>query len=182
MGDYKGAGVLFVRKLLRERGAKAEARFLDGLEPEERELFMKTTASSWVPVETMTRYQDLAAALLYPGQSSGLRDLGRAMAADHLTGLYQALARLTTVPFLMSQTARLWSTYHRQGRASTRQGEGANHVIFTVEGYPTLPEHFRECLSGYVHGMLELVGARDIRVLRASGASPEAWTWTLFWK
>jgi len=180
MNNYKGTGAVFVRKLIASRGPEFEQRFLARLNPAEVAIYHQTFEFDWIPIEVITRFFEVAAPLLYPGQMDGLRMIGQQMARDNLRDIYRILLRVATVPFIIGQSARLWQTYHRKGRAVLERSE-PNLMRFVVRDYPDLPERFRECLCGYIMGLMELVAARDIRVLKYSDA-PEAWSWKIAWR
>ena len=139
---------------------------------------LELTATSWLPVEDVSRYFDVAAPLLFPGHPTPLRELGRVGAQHHLRGIYRVLVRVTTVTFVAEQAATIWATYHRAGRASCDRGTDPNQVLLMVEDHPTLPTRFLEYLSGYLIGTAELTGARDVkssgrrRVIQAVGSGP----------
>ena len=178
--NYKGTGVVFMRSFVRAMNSALEPRLLAKLPPEDAERYLKTLEFDWIPIGSITRIFEAASPLLYPGNHEGLRLIGREMARDHLRGIYRIMLRVTTVPFVVAQTARLWSTYHRRGRAHMTRQEP--HLIhFVVADYPELPERFRECLCGYIQGVMELVGAREIRVAK-SNDNANAWLWRVSWK
>lgn len=178
--NYKGTGAVFMRSFIRATNPAIEERVLAKLSPEDADRYLKTLEFDWIPIGSITRIFEAAAPLLFPGHHEGLRLIGRAMAYDHLRGIYRIILRVTTVPFVISQTARLWSTYHRRGSARLERNE-PQLVHFVVSDYPDLPERFRECLCGYIHGVMELCGARDIRIAK-SNDNPSAWLWRVSWK
>ncbi len=113
--DYKGIGVVFVRSALRGAGADAETKVLTQLTAEERRVYEQTTASEWVSIEVASRLFELAAPVVHVGKVLPLRLLGRDLARDNMSGAYRVFLRVLSVEFILGQTARLWSTYHRHG-------------------------------------------------------------------
>ncbi|MBX7193652.1 MAG: DUF2378 family protein [Sandaracinaceae bacterium] len=178
--DYKGVGVVFVRTQLREAGASAERAVTTQLTDEELRTYTTTTASSWVPIEHVARMFDLAAPVLHPGKPLPLRLLGRELARDNLRGVYRVLLRVMSVEFVISQSARLWGTYHRRGAARLVR-VAPREVDFVVSDYPRLPERFRECMCGWIVGTLELVGAQKPLVTKIDD-DPSAWHWHIRWQ
>lgn len=179
MGNYKGTGVVFMRSLFKRHGAASERKFLAQLTPQETDIYKQTLEFHWIPIEVITRYFELAAPLLYPGDSQGLRRIGREMARDHLQGVYRIVLRVVTVEYIIEKAARLWRTYHQIG-TTRMERPGERMLQFVVMGYPDLPAAFRECTCGYIAGVLELAGAKDIHVLK-SNDNPEEWRWKLSW-
>lgn len=179
--NYKGTGAVFVRSLLRSRGSEIETRLLRKLSPDDAERYLRTLAFDWIPIASITRIFEAAAPLAFPGNADAMRLLGREMARDHLRGIYRFLLRVTTVAFVMTQTARLWSTYHRKGAAYLAGSPDQKMVTLIVTDYPELPERFRECLCGYIVGTLETVGVKEIRVYKLGDTSSQ-WAWRISWK
>lgn len=179
MGNYKGTGVVFMRSLLQRQGNAVERRFLSQLAPQESEIYKQTLEFHWIPIEVITRFFEVAAPLVYPGDPNGLRRIGREMARDHLQGVYRIVLRVVTIEYIIERAARLWRTYHQTGTTRMeRTGERLLH--FVVVGYPELPSSFRECTCGYITGVLELAGAKDIHVIRSNDNQHE-WRWKLSW-
>ncbi|MCK5242421.1 hypothetical protein KAR34_08210 [bacterium] len=181
MAKTKGGNIVFEREFLRKHGKETEQAFLEKLNAEEINIYQKTLPISWVPIEAAAKIFEMTAATLYPGDAQGLQYLGRAQAYDHLTGIYRIILRITTIPFLIEKTAKLWKNYHDQGRAWSGVGRNKNSAFMIVEDYPDLPETFREMLCGYIAGCMELTGARNVRVTRDNN-NPDAWKWNIFWK
>jgi len=179
MAGYKGTGVVFMRSFLRSRGGEIEQRFLLALTDEERQIYTTTLEFHWIPIEVITRFFEVAAPLAFPGRPDGLRRIGREMALDHLRGIYRIVLRVITVEVAIAKSARLWSTYHQAGSA-TSQRLGPTLLQFSIYDYPELPEVFRECLCGYIVGVLELCGVTEIRVSRLNEPS-RAWPFRLSW-
>lgn len=179
MAGYKGTGVVFVRSLIRSRGEAIERRFLSALTPEERNHYATTLEFHWIPIEVITRFFEVAAPLLYPGRADALRQIGRLMSLDHLRGIYRIVLRVVTVEKVIEKSARLWSTYHQGGVAKLHR-EGPNLLLFSIYDYPGLPESFRECMCGYIAGVFELCGVREIRVARQDEAG-HIWHFRMSW-
>jgi hypothetical protein len=180
VSDYKGIGIVFVRTLVRSKGPSAEATVLSALAPPDRDIYERTIATDWVAIEVATQVFQCAAPLLYAYQPNAIRRLGRELAHNNLRGAYKFIARVLTIPFLLGQAATFWQTYHRhgKGRIDRREEKG---VDFVVEGYPRLPERFRECMCGWIVGAVELTG-NDSVVVSKSDDAPSAWRWQVRWR
>ncbi len=180
MSDYKGVGVVFVRNALTNAGGDALARVREGLDEEERTAFDRTMATDWVPIELITKLFVLSAPILFPGKPNPLREVGAELARDNLRGVYRYLVRVMTVPFVIDQAAKLWRSYHKHGSASV-VAYGEHAISLMVQGYPRLPERFRECMCGYIVGTLELAGAKNVAVAKSED-DPNAWEFRIAWK
>lgn len=178
--DYKGIGVVFVRSRLREAGDTVERTVVAQLTANERDVYASAMATEWVAIEVASRLFELAAPVLHPGKPMALRLIGRDLARDNMNGVYRALLRVMSVEFVLSQSARLWGTYHRHGLARLDR-VGPREVDFVVREYPRLPERFRECMCGWVGGTLELVGAKHAVVTKTDD-DPNEWHWRIRWQ
>jgi len=180
MAEYKGTTMVFLRGFLRRQGEPQEQALLAQLTEQERDVYESSQSMSWVPVEAAAAVLDKAARVAFPGDPRCLQKLGHAQAHDHLTGIYKILLRVTTVPFVIGQSAKLWTTYHNQGRARVEREPDQNRGILVVEGYPELPEPIRTMSSGYIRGTLELTRVKHIAV-HEDFSRPAAWRWEVSW-
>lgn len=179
MANYKGTGVVFMRELMGRAGPEAQRRFLSQLSDTDKEVYLRTLEFHWVPIESITRLFETAAPILHPGHRSGLRLIGRAMANDHLNGVYRIVMRVISIDTIIERSARLWHTYHRMGKTRIER-VATNLLHFLVSDYPGLPDNFQECMCGYIAQVLELAGAKDVLVSRSTLA-PDRYCWKLSW-
>jgi uncharacterized protein (TIGR02265 family) len=175
----KGTNLIYLRKLLQDRGPEAEAAFRQWFPLQEQEVFRSAMPVSWVPVELMARYFQAAAEVAFPGDPLGLRKVGAGIARDNLNGVYKILLRVVSVPVLIQQSAKIWSVYQEKGLPSV-QRDGDHAGSFMVTDFPDLPPAFREQIAGYLEALLEMSGARDPRV-KVDERDPQAWTWRISW-
>jgi|JI10StandDraft_1071094.scaffolds.fasta_scaffold124918_2 uncharacterized protein (TIGR02265 family) len=179
MANYKGTGVVFMRERVGRAGPAIERLFLQQLTEEERETYLRTLEFHWVPIEVITRLFEVAAPLLHPGNPQGLRLLGKAMASDHLNGVYRIVMKVVSIDSIIEKSARLWHTYHRLGKTRVDR-VGPKLLHFVVVEYPGLPENFQECMCGYISQVLELAGGTAVRVSHGA-IGPGQWCWKLSW-
>ncbi len=181
MGHAKGTDIAFLRKLLRDAGQAAERPFLAQLTPEERKTYETSTPVSWVPIQTSAKFQKLAAQILFPGNPSGVQELGREQAQADLGGIYKIIVRFLTIPALMKKISNLWHSYNDTGelKAVWKEGEKTGQLI--IEDYPELPPVSLEQMQGYFLGALEMTGAKNIRVTTDFN-NPKARTFSFAWE
>jgi hypothetical protein len=173
----KGTEVASVRSLVRAAGK--EDALVARLGPEEVEAYRDTLAVAWVPVDFVARLFELAAAELYVGEARPLRQLGRAIARDNLTGIYRVMLRIVSVPFAIERAAALWHTYNDTGAVKTeRQGD---RLLMTVSKYPAFPETALEECAGYTEGLMLMCGARNIDV-KTSRPRDDAFVFDCSWR
>jgi hypothetical protein len=61
-----------------------------------------------------------------------------------------------------------------EARALTKTDK---EIHFFVADYPELPEHFRECIGGYLLGAIELADGGKATITRSG--QPTDWEWTI---
>ena len=176
----KAVGIHGQRGLIDERGAAVDQQLSLALGPADHQVFRHALAVSWVPVETTVRIYEACGRILFPAEKDVLFEVGLGMAKANMSTIYKAFMRVSTVPYVLSQAARLWGTYHAVGTATASQVEGANEVVFVVRDYPACPPVMRRTLRGYVAGLAEMVGIRSPRVALDESV-PAAWKWTITW-
>ena len=173
----KGTEVASVRSLLRAAGK--EDALVARLSPDEVELYRETLPVAWVSVDFVARLWELAAAELYVGEARPLRQLGRAIIRDNLTGIYRVMLRVVSIPFAIQQAASLWHTYNDTGEVTVeRTGE---RLQMTVSKYPAFPEAALEECAGSTEGLMEMCGARHIEV-KTSRPQDDAFVFDCSWR
>lgn len=181
MGEHKGRTVVFIRELIESLGgADVEAK-LDSLGPEERTTYDAALTLSWVPDRHVAAIIRIAAQLLYPGSSGGMREIGRHQARADLGGLYRVLLTISTVPFALSRTAQFWKTYNRRGAPELTMGEDGKSAALVVRDYPEYPAELGKYNCGYILGVLEQAGAGGVIVSfeLENGTTPR---WSARWQ
>jgi hypothetical protein len=176
----KGTEIVTLRKIVHARGEPFAASFRDALTPGSRQVFDGVTAMSWVPVEDFSRLLAETAAALFPGEKDGLQRLGQAIARDNLTGIYKILLKVTTVPFVLTQVSKLWTTYNDTGKARVLQDGRPHRAEIIVEEFPGLPLPLAAETAGFMAGACEVCGGQGVRV-EYDSPSPSTHRWTCTW-
>lgn len=179
MALSKVAAVIYIRELIHDKGREAEIRYLNSLSPEDGQCFQKLLPSNKLPIEQLSKYCELAVPVLFPDKSldQGLRQLGYQNAKNDMKGIYRVLLKIASVETVIKNAAVIWKTYHDEGQAFVRRLK-ANQYDFIVEKYPEITKCFRNITDGYITGLLELTGAKNIKVIR-DDADPNAWKWLI---
>jgi hypothetical protein len=173
----KGTEVVSVRSLVRAAGK--EDALVARLGPDEVALYRDTLAVAWVSVDFVARLWELAAAELYVGEGRPLRQLGRAIIKDNLTGIYRVMLRVVTIPFAIQQSANLWHTYNDTGEVKVERT--GDRLLMTVSKYPAFPEAALEECAGCTEGLMLMCGARNIEV-KTSRPRDDAFAFECSWR
>jgi hypothetical protein len=158
----KGTNVVSVRRLLQAAGR--EQVVVAQLKPEDADLYHSTLAVAWVSIEFIARLFEAAAPALFPTEPHPIRQLGRTIATDNLTGIYRMLLRIVSIPFAIERAGSLWRTYNDTGDATITRFGTEERVRMTVSGYEAFPNATLEETSGYIEGVALLCGARSVDV------------------
>jgi hypothetical protein len=180
MNDFKATGVAYIRNRIRTETPQLEERFSEQLNEADRSFFENAMPVSWIPVQAGARIYAAAAELLFPSATNPLKDLGRAMALADLRGIYKILLKAATVPMVVKKTASLWRIYHKRGEARSERGSNKNEIFLVISDYRDLPGEMRETATGYTAGVIELTGARNVKV-DLNDEDPERWRWSIRW-
>lgn len=179
MARYKGAPIVIVRARLRELGPEVEEAVRSRLSPDARQTLDTLLATSWAPIAHAEEIYAVAAPVLHPNAQDPAFALGAALGQEMLNGVYRFVARVISVPFLVAQTAALWSRYHDTGVASTQQ-TAPRTVVLHVREHPMFPPTVRRTLTGWLASAIERTGAQNVRVI--DGGSSVCWVWTATWR
>jgi hypothetical protein len=180
MEDYKGVGIVFLRKFVQAHGEAIERKLISGLTPLQLQTYQHAQNRHWISTGTAAEIFHIVAQLLYPGDDLGLQHLGRERAKYNFSGIYRTLLKVATIPFLVRQAAKMWRISYNQGVAKAERIENKNEVHFFVENYPGLPPVLREVGCGYIRGVVEFAGKKNIQV-RKEDLNPKLWKWIITW-
>ncbi len=178
MARTKGTNVVSVRRLL--QGAAAEEPVLAQLRPEELELYRETLAVGWVSDTFIARLFAVAAPALYPREPKPIRQLGRTIAQDNLTGIYRVMLRVVSIPFAIERAGSRWRTYNDTGEATITRFGDENRALMTISGYELFPEECLEETAGYIEGVALLCGAK-VADARPSRPTADSFAFEVFW-
>lgn len=179
MAMVKATDLSSLRKILRRRGAVAEAQFLAELPLELGTYYRQTPEFSFVPVEDHDRFFAAAARVLFPRDRHRDELLGRAMAEVTYSGVYRLFLSIPTVDYVIERAAAVWGTYYDTGQATVenRQDRRAELV---VRDFPDMPAALRHGTTGHVAVLIERTGAERVKV-RHKERDPTAWRWIARW-
>lgn len=179
MARYKGAPIVIVRSRLRDLGSESEEKVRENLSPAARQTLDTLLATAWAPIDQIEEIFVHAAPVLHPNAADPAYALGVELGHEMLSGVYRFVARVVSVPFLIEQTAALWSRYQDTGVASAEQ-TGPRSAVLRVREHPTFPPTVRRTVSGWLVSAIERTGAQNVRV--TDGGSPTCWEWAITWR
>lgn len=179
--NYKAAGIVAMRDMFQSGPVALQQAMLASLSDEERICYQTVMPVSWISLDQGMELIRKGSIVLFPEHEKPARELNRHLAHVHLKGLYQMLVQVLDVQTILSIGTKLWRTYHKKGKAFFYQGKSSQEGVYIIEGYPELPEFFRDTLIGYLIGALEVGGASTIQV-SGDFSDPLAWRWNGSWE
>jgi predicted hydrocarbon binding protein len=99
------------------------------------------------------------------GGGSVMSELGRFCAERDLTTVHRLFLRMASPSFLFSKYGAFWRRYQDSGEWSVVK-EGERRVRGSLVGWGSVSESTCVRLAAYIERMLELCGAKGIRVTR----------------
>ena len=143
-------------------------------------LLETTTASTWVPLGSASTVLEKVAQYAFRGHPNPGRLLGRGMAEHNLNVVYRTLLSIAGPRRALTQYARIWRLYHREGRVEILEPQKQS-VVLSVSGHSHMPDAFRESTSGWIERALELVGATKAWSIVDDSALP-IYRWRIRWQ
>lgn len=178
MAGYKGTGMIFLKNEVKKAGPAKEEELLKLLDAEEYETWDKAMSFHWLPMSIANKLWIHCSKVLCPGQtqSRGLYTLGIKMAKHDINTVYRLIFRIISPETIMQKSAGMWRTYHQAGESHVeKKYEGM--IVFYVMNYPDLPAEFCEATAGYIHGLVELAGMKNVEVAKLQ--KDTGWIWEI---
>ncbi len=180
MQTYKAVFVDYVRKELKRDGRDLEPELLKQLSEADRQEYRSLLPVSWISPELGGRLLEAFGPVLFPTAVDPVFEIGRGQARNDMTGIYRILLKVATVPMVINRAATLFGTYHKTGKASLEHVDGEKRGAFFINEYPDLSDGIRRTVGGYIMGLLELTGVKEIKV-HLNDSNPNAWRWDISW-
>jgi len=183
--EIKGVSLRATLAFLAERGGDAAEALAKLPEDLRGALSKPVLASSYYPFEHLIALQDAVVRTLGGDRRSLLFELGRFAARDAMTTVYKIFLKVGSPEFILGKSGRIVSTYLRGpvGRLELVERE-KGHVRMTMERFPGGHADFCRRLDGFNTALLELSGAKEIRLVHASCCytGGQICEWVAYWK
>lgn len=163
MADCKGAALVFLRSKIKKAGAENLIHEL--LSEEDRKTWENTLSFHWFPIEMLARFWAYCSKVLYPhkSQDEAAYVLGLEEAKEDIKTLYRFVFKIISIEAILKKSASLWQAHHTAGNSHVEQ-ISSRQFRFSVMDYPTFPKEICLSTAGYIHGLLEIAGQKNISV------------------
>lgn len=167
MAGYKGTGVVFLKGSVSNAGPDKEQALQTLLNEKEKTIWKNALAFQWIPMEIANKFWTYCSQVLYPDKSSddALYLLGIDMAKNDINKVYRMIFKLINSDIIIKKSASLWRTYNQAGDCSVEKTSPCES-FYDVVNYPDLPAEFAQATCGYIHGLMEMTGKKNIRIVK----------------
>jgi hypothetical protein len=180
MANVKATDIIIIREMFKERGDQNMNALASILTPETLKTMKSVLAPTWVPIEVEAEILQEASKLLFPNDPRPLFQLGYKVAGKNFTGIYKFFLRIPSVAFIIKNVSSTYNTMLDKGVARV-DGLTSNGATFVISSLPELPPVHREYICGMITCILELGGAKNLKVGKVEN-NPNEWKWLISWK
>ena len=177
--NVKASDVVVIRKMVQERDPQAMKSMQAAL-TSAKECFPIVSATEWIRLEQESDILQAAARVLYPADPQALQRLGCAVAGIVFNGIYKVFLRVASVDFIIKRLSAIWRTLYDQGEARI-ENMTSNSGTLVATNMPDLSLVQRQYICGYLTGVLQLAGVKNVQVTHVS-ADSKAWQWMFRWE
>ncbi len=180
MHKVKASDLVSLRKSLADGDPEVLERIRARMPADLLAVLDAATASTWLPDRQICAIYESFCRVLYPGALSPFVQLGRRMALASYRGVYRVFLAIPSTSFVMGKAASVWSSYHSTGSASMEEVQDRSAVL-VVRGADPICREMIDVITGHVHALAELTGAKDLLVA-SNVDDPAALRWSIRWK
>jgi len=179
MANVKATDIVIIRDMLKETGNDRINSMTSVLRPETFKIFQTALSLSWVPIEVESEILQEASKLFFPNDPRPLFKLGYTVAGKQFTGVYKFFLRIPSVGFIIKNVSATFNTMNDKG-ACRVDDLTSNGGTFVISGLPEQTAVQREYICGVVSCVLELAGAKNIKITKIEN-NPDEWKWKINW-
>ncbi len=165
MGNIRGQSILSLVKYLREKyGDDGYKKALDTLDIMDREVFKgKVTSMGWYPAGAFINMLEAAENIFGTGDYALCEAIGRYSAEESFGGVYKVFIELSDVQVILGKAPLAWRIINDTGNLEMVD-IGDNSAGCRIKGYDYPKKVFCHELAGYFAKVLDLVGARNVKI------------------
>jgi hypothetical protein len=179
MANVKATDTVIIRDMFKGRGNDLNT-MSSSLKPEIFKTFQTAMSINWIPLEFESEIIQAAARLFFSKDPRPIFRLGHTVAGKQFTGVYKFFLRIPSVSFIAKNASASFNTMNDKGtaRVDDLTSKGATLVVSDL---PEMSVVQREYICGVVTCVLELAGAKNVKVEKIDTNSNE-WKWKMSWE
>ncbi|MBD3286481.1 hypothetical protein GF359_07960 [candidate division WOR-3 bacterium] len=171
--------------ILENYGKQGLGRILSRLGPEAAGMLSEPAPAEWYPIGLVKEIYSAIDDEFSGNDAQTLFEMGRFVAESSVKGFLRYLARMLTIEQLIKRVGRFWKHYHKGGSIESEQMPdegGRKKGLVRIFGYQAGNAGCK-AMEGYIHEILEIAGARDLKVKKTTclNRGDEVCTWSLDW-
>jgi hypothetical protein len=160
----KGTIFLNARAFVTHRfGAEAWGALVASLPSPAREALAEIVAMGWYDASLQPAVYRAMQARLGRGEPAVLRDLARFAADEDLHGIYRMFLRFASPGYVLEKGMAYWSRFQSTGEWTVHRAS-PTRAGAVLRGFSTADAAVCHYLAAYMARMMELAGARGVRV------------------
>jgi hypothetical protein len=178
MGNVKASDIVIIREMF--KGKENELNTMaSSLTPEVFKTFQTVLTLNWVPLEVEAEIIQAASRLLFPNDPRPIYRLGYTVAGKQFTGIYKFFLRIPSIGFIIKNASATFNTLMDKGTCRVDEIT-SNSRMFVISDLPELTAIQREYICGVVSCILELGGAKNVKMDKIEN-NPNEWKWKIIW-
>ncbi|MFA5116688.1 MAG: DUF2378 family protein [Candidatus Omnitrophota bacterium] len=165
MANIRGVSLISGVKYISDNfGEGGLVKVVDSLEPQDRDILRsKLHPMNWYPVKTYSAFMAAADKIFGKGDYNLCFNIGKYSAEDIFSGLYKVFLELGNPHFVIRRGHIAWRTIIDSGELEIEQ-TGDKFVKVRITGFEEPDKAFCWKVSGYFGKVLEMSGAKNVRV------------------
>jgi hypothetical protein len=179
MGNVKASDIVIIREMLKGKGDDYISTMATSLKPEVFKTFQTALTINWVPLEVEAEIIQEASKLFFPNDPRPIFKLGYTVAGKQFTGIYKFFLRIPSVGFIIKNATATFNTLMDKGTVRV-DVLTSNSRMFVISDLPELTAVQREYICGVVSCILELGGAKNVKMDKLE-SNPNEWKWKIKW-
>lgn len=179
MANVKANDIVIIREMLKGKGNDYVHTMNSSLTPDVSKTFQTALSLNWIPLEVEAEIIQTASRLLFPSDPRPIFKLGYAVAEKQFTGIYKFFLRIPSVGFVIKNASATFNTLMDKGTIRVDEVT-SNSRIIVISDLPELTAVQREYIPGVISCILELAGARNVKMVQME-STPNEWKWKISW-
>ncbi len=166
MARSKGSMLLSLRAFILVRYENdGWHRFIDALSPQDRDMVNDALGVSWYELDFLIRMLKHLESVFGDGTRSLIREFGQFEAKRDLTTTQRIFLKLAGAnpAYVIEKAGTYWGNFCDWGSWSVERDDQGGATA-TLHGCPVNEGIYFAELQGYVKGLVELVGAKNVRI------------------
>ncbi len=179
MANVKATDTVIIREMF--KGKENDLNTMaSSLKPEIFKIFQAALSVNWIPIEVESEIIQAAARLLFPKDPRPIFKLGHTVAGKQFTGVYKFFLKIPSVSFIVKNASASFNTMNDKGSARVDELTSKSGIL-VISDLPEMSVVQREYVCGVVTCVLELAGAKNVKVDKID-TNPNEWKWKISWE